>query len=64
MLLPYLRQLGSFGIDSAGIDVRKRPERIAAAVAKAFAEDDVPAKKDLAGICGGINYGAYLRGTE
>jgi putative protease len=64
MLLPYLKQLGSFGIESVGIDVRKRPERIAAAVAKAFAEDNVAAKKDLADLCGGINYGAYLRGTD
>lgn len=64
MLLPYLRQLGSFGIDSVGIDVRKRPERIAAAVARAFAENDVRAKLDLTGLCGGINYGAYLRGTD
>ena len=64
MLLPYLRQLGSFGIDSAGIDVRKRPERIAKAVAKAFAENNVGMKLDLTGLCGGINYGAYLRGTD
>ena len=64
MLLPYLRQLGSFGIDSVGIDVRKRPERIAAAVAKAFAGNNVKAKLDLTGLCGGINYGAYLRGTD
>lgn len=64
MLLPYLRQIGSFGVESVGIDVRKRPERIASAVAKAFSENDVKAKGTLTGLCGGINYGSYLRGTD
>lgn len=64
MLLPYLRELGSFGIESVGIDLRKRPEALAAAVAKAFGEDDVSAKTSLVEMCGGINYGAYLRGTD
>lgn len=64
MLLPYLQQLGKFGIESAGIDLRKRPEKIARIVARAFAQDNVGAKTELGEMCGGINYGAYLRGTE
>ncbi len=64
MLLPYLRELGKMGIESVGIDVRKRPANIAAAVAEAFGENDVSRKFDLQEMCGGINYGAYLRGTD
>lgn len=64
MLLPYLKEIAGIGVDSVGIDVRKRPENIAKAVAKAFAENDVSAKKDISEMCGGINYGAYLRGTN
>ncbi|MDD2626550.1 MAG: U32 family peptidase [Candidatus Methanomethylophilus sp.] len=64
MLLPYLQEIGSFGVESVGIDVRKRPETLAAAVAQAYAEDNVRAKTSLVEMCGGINYGAYLRGTD
>ena len=63
-LLQYLQQLGKQGVDSVGIDVRKRPEAIAKVVAKAFAENDVSAKDRVAEICGGLNTGAYNRGTE
>ena len=64
MLLPYLRELGKMGIESVGIDVRKRPVNIASKVAKAFGENLVSEKFDLQEMCGGINYGAYLRGTD
>lgn len=64
MLLPYLGEIGRFGIESVGIDVRKRPENIVKRVAKAYAEFDVKSKFDLQEMCGGLNYGAYLRGTD
>ncbi len=64
MLLPYLKELGKFGIESVGIDVRKRPENIARKVAEVYAGNDVKSKSDLQQMCGGLNYGAYLRGTE
>ncbi len=63
-LLPYLQQLGKIGVDSVGIDLRKRPERLASLVAKAFADNDVSAKENISNICGGITTGAYNRGTE
>lgn len=63
MLLQYVRAIGGMGIESVGIDVRKRPERIASAVARAFADGDVSARDDLSNLCGGMNYGAYRRGT-
>ncbi|MCQ2069715.1 MAG: U32 family peptidase [archaeon] len=64
MLLPYLREIGRMGVESVGIDLRKRPENIAKAVARAYGEFDVRSKADLQTMCGGLNYGAYLRGTE
>ncbi|MBO5599732.1 MAG: U32 family peptidase, partial [Candidatus Methanomethylophilus sp.] len=64
ILLPYLGELGRMGIDSVGIDLRRRPENIARRVAEAYANNDVKAKFDLQEMCGGLNYGAYLRGTE
>ena len=63
-LLQYLQQLGKMGVDSVGIDVRKRPETIAKAVAEAFADNDVSSKDSLAELCGGLNTGAYNRATE
>jgi len=64
MLLPYLKELGRYGIESVGIDVRKRPENIARKVAEVYSANDVRSKSDLQQMCGGLNYGAYLRGTE
>ncbi|MBE6527444.1 MAG: peptidase [Thermoplasmata archaeon] len=63
-LLPYLQQLGKIGVDSVGIDLRKRPEGLAKLVARAFAENDVSAKDNISGMCGGLNTGAYNRGTD
>ena len=64
VLLPYLKELGKFGIESVGIDVRKRPENIARKVAEYYATDNVKGKSEIQQMCGGLNYGAYLRGTE
>ncbi len=64
MLLPYLKELGRYGIESVGIDVRKRPENIARRVAEIYSANDVKGKSELQQMCGGLNYGAYLRGTE
>lgn len=64
LLLQYLQQLGRIGVDSVGIDVRKRPEAVAKAVAAAFRDNDVSAKDALVELCGGVNTGAYNRGTD
>ena len=64
VLLPYLKELGKYGIESVGIDVRKRPENIAKKVAEYYATDNVKGKSEIQQMCGGLNYGAYLRGTE
>ena len=64
LLLPYLNELGSMGIDSFGIDLRKRPASLAKAVAEAYADRDVNKKGKITEMCGSINYGHYLRGVS
>ena len=63
-LLPYLQQFGKMGIDSVGIDVRKRPEKLANLVARAFADNDVSQKDNIEKYCGSLTTGAYNRGTD
>ena len=63
LLLQYLGELGSMGIDSFGIDLRKRPATLAKAVAEAYKTRDIGKKGMIAEMCGSINYGHYLRGV-
>lgn len=46
-LLPYLQQMGKMGVDSVGIDLRKRPEALAKIVAKAYSSNDVSQKERI-----------------
>jgi putative protease len=64
LLLPYMRELRHMGIDSVGIDLRKRPVQLARVVAKAYAEGDLSKKGKITEMCGAINYGTYLRGIS
>jgi putative protease len=64
LLLPHLSELSSMGIDSFGIDLRKRPVQLAKAVADAYWNRDVSKKGRITEICGSINYGHYLRGVS
>lgn len=61
MLLPYMREFRNMGIDSLGIDLRKRPPQLAKLVAEAFSNDDISLKNKITEMCGGINYGTYLK---
>jgi len=63
LLLPYLSELGSMGIDSFGIDLRKRPASLAKVVADAYGNGDADKKGRITEMCGSINYGHYLRGV-
>jgi putative protease len=63
LLIDRLEELSSFGIDSFGIDVRKRPADIAKKVAVAFFNNDRSKKDELKELCGGITYGHYSRGV-
>ncbi|MBO6083704.1 MAG: U32 family peptidase, partial [Candidatus Methanomethylophilaceae archaeon] len=64
MLFDVRKELERYGVNSFGIDVRKRPAQLAALVGKAFrsgSDADVPKIKQM---CGGtFNTGHYLRGV-
>ncbi|MCL2509810.1 MAG: U32 family peptidase, partial [Methanomassiliicoccaceae archaeon] len=64
LLLPHLDELGSMGIDSFGIDLRKRPASLAKTVAEAYGNKDISKKGKITEMCGSINYGHYLRGVS
>lgn len=64
MLLTYVDDLERAGVNSFGIDLRKRPAELAALVAKAFYEKDQSLIPEIKEMCGGIlNTGHYLRGV-
>ena len=64
MLFDVRKELERYGIQSFGIDVRKRPAQLAELVGKAFrtgSETDIPKIRQM---CGGtFNTGHYLRGV-
>jgi putative protease len=64
LLLQYLNELGLMGIDSFGIDLRKRPASLAKVVADAYLNKDIGKKGKITEMCGSINYGHYLRGVS
>ena len=64
MLINYLDDLERAGIDSFGIDLRKRPTELAKVVAKAFREREFSYNDEIRQMCGGVlNTGHYLRGV-
>jgi putative protease len=64
LLLPYINELGEMGVDSIGIDLRKRPASLAKVVADAYRNKDFTKKGRITEMCGSINYGHYLRGVS
>lgn len=64
MLLDRIPELERYGVDSLGIDLRKRPVRLASAVASAFGRRDAGNIEEIKRLCGGtFNTGHYLRGV-
>ncbi|MCL2608161.1 MAG: U32 family peptidase [Methanomassiliicoccaceae archaeon] len=63
LLIDRIGELESFGIDSLGIDLRKRPIEIASKVAKAFFERDADMKDEITEMCGKITRGHWMRGV-
>lgn len=63
MLLEHLDDLDRMGIESYGIDLRRRPTALAALVAKSFAERDFDKRREIKNACGQVTYGHYLRGV-
>jgi len=60
-LLPYMREIQNMGVESVGIDLRKRPSNLAKVVAEAYSTQDVSLKGKITEMCVGINYGTYLK---
>jgi putative protease len=63
LLIERMDELESMGIDSFGIDLRKRPVELASKVAESFFKRDKNRKNDIRNICGDITYGHYARGV-
>ena len=64
MLLNYVDDLERAGVNSFGIDLRKRPVELAELVAKAFFEKEQSYTPEIKEMCGGIlNTGHYQRGV-
>ncbi|MCL2142656.1 MAG: U32 family peptidase [Methanomassiliicoccaceae archaeon] len=63
LLLDHLDEISSMGIDSFGIDLRKRPAALASKAAKVFSERDTGKKKEIEDMCGSFTKGHYLRGV-
>ncbi len=62
-LLDFLDELEGMGIDSFGIDLRRRSAELCTLVAKAFFERDLETKPLIKKKCGSITAGHYLRGV-
>ncbi len=62
-LLDYLDELDKFGINSFGIDLRRRDSKLCKIVAKAFYDRDISKKTIIKRKCKSITAGHYLRGV-
>ncbi len=63
-LLDFLEELDEMGIDSIGIDLRRKSGDLAILAAKAFADRDIGRKSAIRRKVGSITAGHYLRGVE
>ncbi|MDD1768067.1 MAG: U32 family peptidase [Methanomassiliicoccales archaeon] len=62
-LLDHVGDIESMGIDSFGIDLRRRNAELSELVGRAFYEGDQTAKEDIRKRCGSITAGHFLRGV-
>ncbi|MCJ7761360.1 U32 family peptidase [Candidatus Bathyarchaeota archaeon] len=62
-LLDYLNDLEDMGIDSFGVDLRRREPELSRIVAKAFYERDLTEKATIKKLCRSITARNYLRGV-
>ena len=63
-LLDFLEEIEGLGVDSLGLDLRKKNAELAAMVAKAFQERDIKKKGAIKRKVGAITSGHYLRGVD
>jgi len=62
-LLDHVGDIESMGIDSFGIDLRRRNAELSELVGRAFYEGDQTTKEDIRKRCGSITAGHFLRGV-
>lgn len=63
LLLDYLEELEEMGVDSIGLDLRRRDPGLCEMVAKAFKNKDLKFKGRIRRKCGKLTSGHYLRGV-
>ena len=64
MLLDHITDMEKMGIDSLGLDLRRRPAELAKVVADAFKTKNWKLKDKIKEICGSITYGHYTKGLN
>jgi len=62
-LLDYMSDIEGMGIESYGIDLRRRSAELSGLVARAFYEEDKGMKEEIKEKCGSITAGHFLRGV-
>ncbi|MDH7508015.1 MAG: peptidase U32 family protein [Methanomassiliicoccales archaeon] len=63
ILLDYLDEITEIGIDSIGIDLRRRDSELCELIGRAFYEKRVELKDEIKRRCKSITHGHYLRGV-
>jgi len=63
VLLEQLEDLDRMGVDSHGIDLRRRPHDLCRKVAEIFSQRDLDRRRELRRLCGKVTYGHHLRGV-
>ena len=63
-LLDFLNEIEELGINSFGIDLRRRNQKICKIVSKAYYERDLSKKGIIRKRCKSITSGHYLRGVQ
>lgn len=63
VLLEHLDDLDAMGIDSHGIDLRRRPADLSRTVMEIFSSRDMDRRRELRKLCGKVTYGHFNRGV-
>ncbi len=64
LLLDYLDEFERIGIESVGLDLRRKHPELAAMVVGAFRDRDVTKKSAIKRKCGNITHGHFLKGVS
>ena len=63
VLLEHLGDLDAMGIESHGIDLRRRPADLSRSVMEIFSERDMDRRREVRKLCGKVTYGHFNRGV-